>query len=192
MSDAAPAPRKPWYKTIQAWCLIVIALVLVGVLATCIGGGGSSEPSAENTPSPSPSETIVVSQSPAPPSVEPAPSTQEPVEVTQPSDLAARVEANLLFNLGIDSFPDYLTREGADPTRLWGYIASIEDVTGGVVQVYIQTTGADTTDEQARELAIGVMNLAGSEYDDLEYVIVQTADGTVTEQVSRADSPVLG
>lgn len=141
------------------------------------------------------SNWIVESQSPAADELVESGSTitltvTKPEETAAPSDLAQRVENELLAAFGVESFTDLLGEEGVD--GLWPYIASIEDVSTGTIEIYVQVTETETTNEEVKMFTERVLTLIGAQLPDLEWVVAQTADGQITEQTSRKSVTIPG
>jgi len=82
---------------------------------------------------------------------------------------------------GVTSFSDGLS--GPDPRLLNWYIASIKDVSPGVIEAVVQVTAADTTDAEVELLAKRIGMLSKPAFAELDWVMVQSADGMITKQV---------
>lgn len=182
MSDT-PDRGRAWFKRWQVWLAVGIILIAIGGIQRLVGGASEQESTAiETTASTTPSTLPASTASPS------AISDDTP---TATSDMAERVRASLLWQLGLENdFAEYFTRADADPTRLWGYIASIENLGPSGVRVTVQVPIVDTSRDEIRDFALGIMNLAGSEHADLSTVEVQTLDGSA-EWVDRSESVVL-
>lgn len=111
----------------------------------------------------------------------------EPAEVVpaEPA-LASRVEASLKTQWGVTEFSDgFVTSQ--NPELLNWYIASVVDVSPGIIELYLQVPAEQTSEEEVKQLSRGVLTLTGGQIKDLEWVVVQTSDGAITEQSSRAE-----
>ena len=71
------------------------------------------------------------------------------------------------------------------------YITSISDVSSGVIEIDGQVTAGQTTEEEAKRLSIVVLNLVGTTFPELQWMMVQTADGAITQQSQRSEAPIL-
>ena len=166
-----PKPKTPW-RLLAVLGGFVLLLIIFAVIMGAIQGGGSSP-----EPTTSPTEGAVAPSEQ--PSEEPTPEAS--VEAEEP-DLAGRTEAALLAGLGVDNFTAMLERE---PTMLWGYIASVESTSSGIVNIVVQVTEADTSKEEIKLTSQRVMSLLSETVTDLNWVVVQTADGRILEQTGR-------
>lgn len=118
------------------------------------------------------------------------PTAAAPAPAANTDGLGARVEAELKTQWGVANFSDGLTRD-YDTDMLNWYIASISDVSSGVIEIVVQVTADQTTEEEAKRLSIVVLNLVGTTFPELQWVMVQTADGAITQQSQRSEAPIL-
>lgn len=113
------------------------------------------------------------------------------VEQSTAAPIASAVEAELKTAWAVENFSDGLTDPSKDPTQLNWYIADIEDGATGTVHVTVQVTQDEVTPEALKQLSLNILNLTGIAIKDLDWVVVKTADGNVTEQSQRSESPLL-
>lgn len=100
--------------------------------------------------------------------------------------IASGVEADLKQQWGVTNFTDGLAgTDGHDPALLNWTISSIEDQSAGVVKVTVQVASSQTSKDEVKTLARNVMRLTQDLHPDLEWVVVQTADGGILQQAMR-------
>jgi len=177
MSDNSSA-RPGFLRRIPRWgwiTICVVALIGVSGIARAVGVTSDEPTTTAITPEPSAPSVSSEPSTSTPPSAPPAPAPP----AAQP--LAPRVEAYLKDQWGVTSFSDGLS--GPDPRLLNWYIASIKDVSPGVIEAVVQVTAADTTDAEVELLAKRIGMLSKPAFAELDWVMVQSADGMITKQV---------
>lgn len=160
--------------TIGAITSLIALLVVIAVIPALDEPTPVAQPtqSAEATPE----ATTTPTETPA--------ETPEPVEPEAPA-LAPQVEAELLTQLGTNSFPEGLTR---DPNNLLFYIANIEDHNTSTVRITIQST---MTKDDATLVGERAFNLVGQQIPDLDTIIITDQGGVDRANIYRADLPLL-
>lgn len=156
----------------------VVILLVIGGIASAFG----YEPSTTSAglPAAAPSSMTATPDAPTP-----AESSPESTAASS-EPLAPRVEADLKNTWSVTNFTDGLAGEdGHDPALLNWYISQMTDDSPGIVHVTVQVTSAETTDTEVKQLAMNIMRLEQDAFPELDWVVVQTADGKILEQTQR-------
>jgi PBP1b-binding outer membrane lipoprotein LpoB len=90
-----------------------------------------------------------------------------------------RVQAGLLAGLNVERFSDVST---TDPNSLWPYIASMKELNANTVEITVQLNEADTDRENFKLLSSRAVSLLNGSIDGLDWIVVRSADGNITEQ----------
>lgn len=156
----------------------VVALLVIGGIANAVG----YQPSTTEAITPSTAAGPVATNATRPATTTPA--AEPTIAVSEP--LAPRVEAALKETWSVTNFTDGLAgQDGHDPELLNWYISQMTDDSPGIVHVTVQVTSAETTDAEVKQLAMNIMRLEQDAFPELDWVVVQTADGKILEQTQR-------
>jgi PBP1b-binding outer membrane lipoprotein LpoB len=90
-----------------------------------------------------------------------------------------RVQAGLLAGLNVERFSDVST---TDPNSLWPYIASMKELNANTVEITVQLNEADTDRKNFKLLSSRAVSLLNGSIDGLDWIVVRSADGNITEQ----------
>lgn len=179
-TDTTPRPPKKPRRKLW-WAAGIAGVLLIGGIAAGADAGDDTAPTAGTPTTTAPTEPA---EPPATAAAE-EPAVEDAADVTpdDTTDLAASVEAELKQGLGVQNFTDGFA--GPDPDMLWWYISSIKNDSPGDILVTVQLHESDTSDEEVEWLAAAIMRLTQDTHPDLDWVMVQTADGRILEQAPR-------
>lgn len=169
-------PSRPLFKRWQFWAALVGGLIVFVAVLQALGVVTPSERGAAPTSSAEPAVTETAE-------------VAEPTEDAPASDLAERVEREVLENgLVVGSWGEAC--EGAVDMFWSCRVEAIEngERAGEVVVRVSEYTGAEGSD--AARVARGVLQLSCGAVEDLDYVRVVSADGAVEAQMGRHESQV--
>lgn len=170
-------------------CGLLLLVVAVVVLLVAIFMPGDEDGDTAEPPPPADSQPAEDPQEESPAEEPPAeePKEEEPPAEEDPAEWAAEKEAALKEGLVVDEFTE------ACPDITWACeIAEVRSTNVGKLDVIYQVAPGDMDKDEAEEKARRVLTfLALADHDDLEWVVVYTADEVVAGQVSRNDVPGL-
>lgn len=167
------AGQQRW-RRVPTWAWVVGAVVVVGAIGAqmpdptgapvAIASPSASTPAARATPEPEPSR-----EAPAAPVID-----------------AAKIEADVLEALGVDSWQDACD---SSPDGWACYVADMSAVSDSTLIVSLQIT--EKGKELGERAGVALLNLVGSDHPGLAWVQVNNAAGKVLANVSRADAPLV-
>lgn len=167
--------KKPWYKKLWIWGIVVAVLVVAGIgnLAT-----GDEREAAQVDPTPTP----IASESPEP--AEPTEAAEEPAPEPEPAvDEEARSAA---FEQAIrDAFggQEYSEVFASDPTLWYGWISEVRtEGSNGYVTLQVGSGSPDRDDLGERAADALPRLLPADATADIDWIIVEDASGVVIAQ----------
>ena len=93
--------------------------------------------------------------------------------------IAERVETGLLAGLNVKTFTEL---PPADEQSLWYYIASFKELNANTVEITVQLNESDTARENFKLLSSRAVTLLNGSIEGLDWIVVRSADGNITEQ----------
>lgn len=160
--------------------LLMVALVVLLVAIFMPGDDDTAEPPppADSQPAEEPQDEEPAEEEP------PAEEPEEPEEPAEPdpAEWAAEKESALKEGLVIDEFTE------ACPDITWACeIAEVRSTNVGKLDVIYQVAPGDMDKDEGEEKARRILTfLALADHDDLEWVVVYTADEVVAGQMGRS------
>lgn len=164
-------PRKPWYKKVWIWA-IVVAVIVIGGISNLVNGdrdepdaAASTPPAAAATATPDPSAT---------PIEEPTPAVPSDVE------RAAMVEAALKDAFGGE---EPAAVYASDPSLWYGYVNGVR-VENSNAFITLQIAADDPNRKPLGERAAQALStlLPKASVEGISFLIVEDASGVVIDQ----------